>query len=385
MITAAVEIFDSATMQWSLKTSMPAANTAFAVTLLPNGLVFVCGGTWATPNGAMTYNPATDTWHVLANMQAARYGHTATALSSGKVLIVGGDSTPSAELYDPAAGTNGQSVSLGFLTIGQKDSTATLLADGNVLVAGGYTGDCQGSACSRRGFEMIYKRGGTWHADFSVNGHRYRKSLGTTDWREAQSKEKDLITQASAGKIAISNQNFARLSFTEAAERYLMDRKPHLAEKSISTEAERVKPLNKYFESRPVSSLAADDLRAYISSRHAAKISNKTINLELEIVRGVLKRAKRWHLVSDEIKPLPVQHRMNEALTESVKVHLAEVAAGKPAWENAFLAMTLALNTTMRSCEIKGLRWRHINFFDKALTIYRRTTKTSGGFMDGSE
>ncbi len=44
----------------------------------------------------------------------------------------------------------------------------------------------------------LYKRGKTWHTDFMVNGQRYRQSLDTTDWREAQSKEKELIAQASA-------------------------------------------------------------------------------------------------------------------------------------------------------------------------------------------
>jgi hypothetical protein len=36
----------------------------------------------------------------------------------------------------------------------------------------------------------LYKRGKTWHTDFAVNGERFRQSLDTTDWREAQSKEK---------------------------------------------------------------------------------------------------------------------------------------------------------------------------------------------------
>jgi hypothetical protein len=28
----------------------------------------------------------------------------------------------------------------------------------------------------------LYKRGKTWHTDFSVNGQRFRQSLDTTDW-----------------------------------------------------------------------------------------------------------------------------------------------------------------------------------------------------------
>lgn len=43
----------------------------------------------------------------------------------------------------------------------------------------------------------LKKRGRTWHTDFVVNGQRFRQSLGTRDWREAEAKEKELIAQAS--------------------------------------------------------------------------------------------------------------------------------------------------------------------------------------------
>ena len=36
----------------------------------------------------------------------------------------------------------------------------------------------------------LFKRNKTWCADFSVNGQRYRQSLRTKDWREAQAREK---------------------------------------------------------------------------------------------------------------------------------------------------------------------------------------------------
>jgi integrase len=41
--------------------------------------------------------------------------------------------------------------------------------------------------------------------------------------------------------------------------------------------------------------------------------------------------------------------------------------------------MVLALNTTMRSCEVKGLRWRDVNFMDRALIVRRASTKTDAG------
>jgi hypothetical protein len=91
----------------------------------------------------------------------------------------------------------------------------------------------------------LTKRGKTWHTHFFVDGERFRFSLDTSDWREAQRKERVLIGEAKAGKLAAGKDDFSRLPFCAAAERFLADRIPHLAPRSIQTEQERVKPLNK--------------------------------------------------------------------------------------------------------------------------------------------
>jgi hypothetical protein len=84
-------------------------------------------------------------------MIESRFAHTATLLANGKVLVAGGqggdvvgnDALASAELYDP-------SVESWTATLGMKWSrsshTATALADDRVLVAGGFVSDIVASA-----------------------------------------------------------------------------------------------------------------------------------------------------------------------------------------------------------------------------------------------
>jgi hypothetical protein len=49
---------------------------------------------------------------------------------------------------------------------------------------------------------MIYKRNKTYHVDVTVNGIRYRQSLETTNWQEAQREQKELIGRILEGKAA---------------------------------------------------------------------------------------------------------------------------------------------------------------------------------------
>ena len=151
---------------------------------------------------------------------------------------------------------------------------------------------------------MTYKRGKTWWTDFSVHGQRYRQSLDTSDWREAQRQEKELIAQASQGKLTSSGQSFARLAFREAADRYLSERRAYLAPTSVRTEKERFQPLKQYFGTTSLSRISVESVLSYIAWRKEAPVSNRTVNMEVSVLRRVLKRAKRWHLIADEIKPL---------------------------------------------------------------------------------
>ena len=222
----------------------------------------------------------------------------------------------------------------------------------------------------------LKKRGNTWHADFVVDGQRYRQSLDTSDWREAQALHKELIARAKAGKVSAKKHEIAKLTFRDAAERFLEDRLSHLAERSIQTERERAKPINDQFGNIAVSRITVDDVTSYIRERKAAGRANATVNRELDIIRGVLKKAKRWHLFADDIQPLPVRQTIGRAMTYEEKIRLLKVAAARPEWQNAAWAATLALNTTMRGVEIKNLCWRDVDFFRRTLTVQAGARQT---------
>lgn len=88
----------------------------------------------------------------------------------------------------------------------------------------------------------LFRRGKWWWTDFSVNGVRYRQPIRdkngqhTKDWREALSREKELIAEAQTRRLSAPGESFARLAFSEAAKRYLDSRKLELSDRSFQKE-----------------------------------------------------------------------------------------------------------------------------------------------------
>ncbi len=97
------------------------------------------GGALAeTPSPAATSHRLPGRFVAAHPLSDGRFNHTATLLADGDVLVAGGEYAPeilpTAQIYDPQ--TNAFS-STSALSVARKDHTATLLNDGEVLIAGG--------------------------------------------------------------------------------------------------------------------------------------------------------------------------------------------------------------------------------------------------------
>lgn len=223
----------------------------------------------------------------------------------------------------------------------------------------------------------LVKRGKTWHTHIFVNGVRYRQSLGTRDWREAQAREKDLVSNIMSGRALGSHREFAKWPFDKAVEHYLNSRRLHLAERSLAKERELLNHPKRYFGSCRLVRLTPEMMREYLAKRRADGLSNTTINMEAGALRRLFKMAKRWHVFSDDIKRLPEQSHVGRALTGEELDGLLMLAESRSEWAALRLAIVLAVNTTMRSAELKNLRWRDIDLL--SCTIIVRRSKTEAG------
>jgi N-acetylneuraminic acid mutarotase len=180
---ASAEIYDPKTAVWNATGAMSSSRAGHRAMLLASGEVLVLGGSAVF---AELYDPARGNWRAAAGpVQPHRAGFSATLLASGKVLVAGGFDpanydpsgfVPAAEIYDPQTDSW---TTTGALTTPRQGQDAVRLADGRVLITGGFTdfGDDFFAASPIAAAEVYDPTTGRWTAVASMRLDRSGASL----------------------------------------------------------------------------------------------------------------------------------------------------------------------------------------------------------------
>jgi N-acetylneuraminic acid mutarotase len=140
--SSTAELYDPQTGTFEYTGSLIAPRQGMTATLLKDGRVLIAGGDSARRASQLTaeiYDSAKKTFSSAGILNQGRMAHTATLLSDGRVLLVGGASgnqevLATAEIYHPATG---QFTLTDQAHLVRYKHTAVLLQDGNVLILGG--------------------------------------------------------------------------------------------------------------------------------------------------------------------------------------------------------------------------------------------------------
>src|SRR5688572_9794688 len=222
----------------------------------------------------------------------------------------------------------------------------------------------------------LWKRGRQYWTDFTVNGRRYRKRLGTTNLRVATRREREMIEEAGHGRLSVDEQGPKRLS--EAIEAYLTAKRIRCSARTIELEEERLSIVKKHFGDVLLSAITATTIADFQHSRHDAGKANRTINMDVGVLSRVLKFCGRWRVLADHVKNLPEHQRpIGRALTSEERRRLFESAASNPEWEHIYCAAIVAANTSMPPVEVKHIRRCDVDLVKRLLHVRRRKNETS--------
>lgn len=223
----------------------------------------------------------------------------------------------------------------------------------------------------------LHKRRGIWHYRLRIDGRWKELSTRTRNYQEARKARQEAVELHAKGQLPT---DLARWPFNKVAEDWLGRRKVMVAPKTYSSDKGRLQPLLKAFDTRRLEELVANGgglLRHYQIQR-SGKVGPRTVNMELTVARLILKSARLWKRIEDDIHPLrEPSGGPGRALSPEEERKLWEAAASREEWRAAYLAGMLAANTTCRGCEVKGLRLGDVDLAARAIVIRRSKTEES--------
>jgi integrase len=222
----------------------------------------------------------------------------------------------------------------------------------------------------------LHKRRGIWHYKLKVKGRWKETSTKSRKHAEAREIYHQAKQELKSGQLPA---DMAKWTLGKAVERWKESRDGLVAPKTYQTDSQRLKPVLRELGTKRLGDFTFDDLEAYQHKRRK-KVGNRTVNLEMKVLRMILKRAKLWIRFADDYKPLPENKRgPGRALSPEDEKKLFKMAATKSQWTVAYYAAVVAADTTARSCELKGLRICDVDLIEQTIRIQRKTTKTDAG------
>lgn len=202
----------------------------------------------------------------------------------------------------------------------------------------------------------LRNRGGIWHIEKQILGHKIHESTGTSNLEEAELILARKIEEIRQAKVfGVRPQRI----FREAATKFLEE---NLQLASIGTYGTCLKRLDSYIGDLYLEQVHLGTLQSFIADRQHEGVKSRTINLSLSVVRRILNLASRlWRddegrpwlatppliqmlPLNDARSPYPLGWEEQKQLFQELPAYLARMCLFK-------------VNTGTRDQEVCQLRW----------------------------
>jgi integrase len=221
----------------------------------------------------------------------------------------------------------------------------------------------------------VYKRGDVWWYRFMFRGMQVHKSSKSTSKTIAERLEREFRRNLELDQAGLKEIEKPIL-FSAAAKDYLREREAHWAPKTGEIHDNSLKHLEKSFGKKLLSLIEASDIHYYQSKRKKEGAGSRTINIEVALLRLVLRKHGKWSRISDEVQMLKERTDIGRELSND-EVHRLLTAAKASASRSLYPAIVVSIHTGLRNHELRLLRWRQVELIEGVLTVGK--SKTEGG------
>jgi integrase len=227
----------------------------------------------------------------------------------------------------------------------------------------------------------IYKRRGHWHFEYKdpESGQWRSKTTGKTNYNKAKEFKREFLESLMGRQYNPTND---RMRFTDAADAYIEHRVVAAAAGTVRLEKERLRALKKLLAKIASVDLKLQDVdiklvRTYQRKRIGEGVGPRTVNMEGQLLRSILKHHEQWKL---DGKYVPLPEPASEAgrsLNPEEEVRLIDAAKSRPEWAVAYHATILENETGMRGFEVRNLQLKRIDLVSGEIHLLK--SKTKGG------
>lgn len=223
----------------------------------------------------------------------------------------------------------------------------------------------------------VFKRGDRWWYEFEFRGQRVRESTGS------DSKTLAIRTERQHRRELEESANGVRAArrpvlFPIAAREWMAANRARWSESNVSIQEFNLKHLSGYFGSMLLSDISPQHIGKYQGIRQNEGASNRTINMEVSTLRMMMKAARLWSAISDDVRMLPERRDVGRALTPDEEKKLLE-ACRKSTQPALYPAVVIFCNTGLRNAELRRARWNQVDFIRAEFRVGKAKTAGSEG------
>lgn len=225
----------------------------------------------------------------------------------------------------------------------------------------------------------VFKRSGSWVIEYKdQNGILRRKAVGKIG----------VITKAAAREILNKRERQIKLGeydlldaeiprFSDYSKEYIAYQRDVKQIRSHERTRECVTHFARYFGTKKLSEIRAEDIDIYKQKRLSEGIKQNTLARELQVIRNLFNHAEKRNKFfgKNPVRESGIPHfndKKERFLTPDEQQRLLDVCSN-----HMKDILQIALNTGMRRGEILGLMWEWIDFDENIIHLPQTHTKTN--------